>query len=257
MINKKTGGLPAYKQIQDWISRKIQHGEWPSHYKLPSEDELSIQFNVARGTVRQALQGLVTVGAIYRMHGKGTFVASSQIEHKLEGEFLSFLEELVKKNVPFAAKVVEKAVESPFPPISTYLCLSEKDNQIFRLRRLREIGDNSLMLSDNHVPYGLFPDIETLNFNSQALYSVMEDNYDIHIAWAKRIFQAQAAQGNIAALLKVPAGTPLMFVEQLVYDNKGRCIDCAHLWLHADLIRFTITLNRHHDKICYTQSSTK
>lgn len=257
MICKKNGGLPAYKQIQDWITRQIQSGQWPSHYKLPSEDALSIQFNVARGTIRQALQDMVTAGSIYRMHGKGTFVASGQIEHKLEGEFLSFLEELVKNNVPFAAKILARTVEAATAPVSAYLCLNEENNKVFRLRRLREIGDNSLMLSENHVPCYLFPGIEKMDLQSRALYSVLEDNYDIHIAWAKRIFQAQTASGDIAMLLKVPERTPLMFVEQLVYDSKGRCIDCALLWLRADLMRFTITLNRHHDKICYTQPIAK
>lgn len=250
MIFRRNGGLPAYKQIQDWITRQIQDGQWPSHYKLPSEDALALQFNVARGTVRQALQDMVTAGSIYRLHGKGTFVASGQIEHKLEGEFLSFLEELVKNNVPFAAKILKKSVEPASSPVSAYLGLNEKSNQVFCLRRLREIGDNSLMLSENHVPHAFFPGIEEMNFESNALYSILEEHFNIHIAWAKRIFQAQSANGEIADLLKVPDGTPLMFVEQIVYDDTGKCIDCAQLWLRGDLTRFTLTLNRHHGKAC-------
>lgn len=257
MIDKANGNLPVYKQIQEWIRKKVEDGHWPEHYKLPSEDSLAIQFNVARGTIRQALQEMVDHGVIYRLRGKGTFVASGQIEHCIEGEFLSFLEELVKKKVSFHAKILDTCVAIAQTPTASYLGIDEKNDKVFRLRRLREIGDNSLMLSENNVVHALFPGIEDVDFNEQSLYSALETQWGIRIAWAKRIFEAQIATGEIARLLKVPDGTPLMFVEQLVYDDQGRCVDCAYLWLHANYFKLTVTLNRNQRRMCYGHQVTK
>src|SRR4030095_1576582 len=42
---------------------------------LPSERLLAERYGVARATVTQAVEGLVSRGLVYRVHGSGTFVA--------------------------------------------------------------------------------------------------------------------------------------------------------------------------------------
>ncbi len=119
--------IPVYLQITDYITSKIREGIWQPHYKLPSEDELAKQLGVARGTVRQALSELATEGILYRLHGKGTFVASDQIETKAVGsKFLTFLEELVEKGVTFSTEVLEKEIQSAPKAVASYLHLPQE-----------------------------------------------------------------------------------------------------------------------------------
>lgn len=68
--------IPMYKQIRQLILDKIQRGEWQAHEQLPSENEWVSQFQVSRITIRNALSRLVEEGLIYRIQGKGSFVAS-------------------------------------------------------------------------------------------------------------------------------------------------------------------------------------
>lgn len=66
---------PLYLQLADHLRRQIETGAWPPEYQLPPEIELAAQFEVGRGTVRQAMALLVNQGLLQRTAGKGTFVA--------------------------------------------------------------------------------------------------------------------------------------------------------------------------------------
>ena len=48
---------------------------------LPSERELCDEFNVSRGTARQALAELEKAGIVYRKQGRGTFVSTLDHQH--------------------------------------------------------------------------------------------------------------------------------------------------------------------------------
>lgn len=62
-----------YFQLMEDLKHKILSSEIKSGDKLPSENELSAEYNVSRQTVRKALSILENAGYIYAQHGKGTF----------------------------------------------------------------------------------------------------------------------------------------------------------------------------------------
>jgi GntR family transcriptional regulator of arabinose operon len=72
----KSRPVPAYRQIQALLRRKIMEEELPADSPLPSEQELVREYHVSRMTARQALMGLVNENVVYRVNGKGTFVAA-------------------------------------------------------------------------------------------------------------------------------------------------------------------------------------
>lgn len=65
---------PKYVQIQNYILRKIESGEFPTGGKIPSETDLAQQFGVSRLTVNTAMKELAGSGIVERVQGKGTFV---------------------------------------------------------------------------------------------------------------------------------------------------------------------------------------
>ncbi len=243
LINREDR-TPVYHQIVDWISRQIREGAWPPHYKLPAEEGLSEQLGVARGTVRQALQELEGAGFIYRLHGKGTFVSSGVIEHNLGADHLSFLEQLVKSRISFKASILEKKISEALPPFSSLLGLKERCDTIFSIKRLRTVGPDNFMLSENHVACNRYPEIEREDFSRHSLYSVLESRYKVRLAWGRRIFEARVAEADVADHLGISLGSPVFFAQQLAYDADNRCIDCAYLWLRGDKMKLSVTVKR-------------
>jgi GntR family transcriptional regulator len=63
------------EQLADALRAKIDSGEWPPGFKLPGEVTLAQTYDVARGTVRAALDILRAEGRVVTFTGRGTFVA--------------------------------------------------------------------------------------------------------------------------------------------------------------------------------------
>ena len=69
--------IPAYYQIELDLKERITKKEWDINDRLPSEAELSAQYDVSRVTIRQALAELEKDGIIKKQRGKGAFVSAN------------------------------------------------------------------------------------------------------------------------------------------------------------------------------------
>lgn len=69
--------VPVYKQIIDYISKKISTGDWTVGSRLPSQRQLAKQFEVNRSTIVTAMEELSSYGILESDFGKGTCVASN------------------------------------------------------------------------------------------------------------------------------------------------------------------------------------
>jgi GntR family transcriptional repressor for pyruvate dehydrogenase complex len=75
----KVGVKKVTDAIYEKLMQKVSTSEWPSGYRLPSENELARLFAVSRNSVRSALQRLNTLGIIESRNGDGTFVRNSSM----------------------------------------------------------------------------------------------------------------------------------------------------------------------------------
>lgn len=69
--------LALYKQIREDIIQKIKSRQLRPTDRIPSEQELMVEFRVSKITVKNALTALADEGLIIRVQGKGSFVSSS------------------------------------------------------------------------------------------------------------------------------------------------------------------------------------
>ncbi|MBL6275863.1 GntR family transcriptional regulator [Micromonospora fiedleri] len=69
-------GQPRYRTIADELRNRIESGEIPPGSLLPAESALTVEFRVARGTVRKAITALRDEGYAATEHGRGTYATS-------------------------------------------------------------------------------------------------------------------------------------------------------------------------------------
>lgn len=69
---------PKYELVKDYILDLIGGSQFRPHDRIPSESELTEALDVSSITVRKALSDLVNEGLIYRIRGKGSFVADKK-----------------------------------------------------------------------------------------------------------------------------------------------------------------------------------
>lgn len=72
-----------YEKITHYLRDKIDKKELCPGDQLPTEMELAEEFGVSRITSKRALEELRVEGLIYRVRGKGSFVAEPKIEESL------------------------------------------------------------------------------------------------------------------------------------------------------------------------------
>ena len=73
-------GKPKYFTLMEELKEKILSGQIQSGEKLPSENQLTKEYDLSRHTVRKALGLLEQEGYVEACHGKGTF-CSEKIRH--------------------------------------------------------------------------------------------------------------------------------------------------------------------------------
>ncbi len=71
----------ASQPIEEFLNQRILSGEWPTGFKLPSEESLRKQFGASRTLVREAIRRLQGRGLIKTVNGSGSYVAGGDLQH--------------------------------------------------------------------------------------------------------------------------------------------------------------------------------
>lgn len=111
-MRKKT--LPKYAQLKKEILEWLDTGKLGPNEKMPSENEMAEQFALSRQTVRQTLGELVQEGRLYRMQGKGTFVAETRrSDYRFEAQTIGLVTTYISNYIfPLIVRGVEAAVRA-------------------------------------------------------------------------------------------------------------------------------------------------
>ena len=87
----KNSSLPLHIQLLDELRHKIITGELQANDQLPSEWELVDALNISRATIQRAWQSAQDEGLLYRVAGKGTFVAKPHSADRTERNTIGFV----------------------------------------------------------------------------------------------------------------------------------------------------------------------
>ncbi|MGH6887255.1 MAG: GntR family transcriptional regulator, partial [Geminicoccales bacterium] len=74
--------IPRYLQLADLFRQRIARGRWSAGGQLPTLESLVREFDVARVTVRQAIDLLSREGLVTAQQGRGTFVTGRPAQER-------------------------------------------------------------------------------------------------------------------------------------------------------------------------------
>lgn len=97
--------LALYEQIKDFIVTKIQNGTWKPGDRLPSENDLVVQFGISRMTVNKALRQLTEQGRIRRIAGVGSYVADEKPQANLL-QIVSLAHDIRQRGHDYLCKII-------------------------------------------------------------------------------------------------------------------------------------------------------
>ena len=235
--------LPLYYQIKELLLEFIRESKEGD--SIPTENELCLQFEVSRQTVRQAVKELVSEGYLHRLKGKGTFIT----EHKIKQDFLlvldSFNNEMRRKGLVPTTKVLEFTLFKSDNQISKALGL-KKGSDVVKLRRLRLANNEPFVLVLTYLPYHMLDNILSKNMNIESLYKVLERDYQLKIDSASLILESKIAGDYQSKHLRIKKGDPIQQIQRIARLSDGTPIDFSLAEYRGDRNKFTINLKKQH-----------
>ncbi|MFN3617483.1 MAG: GntR family transcriptional regulator [Aquabacterium sp.] len=209
---------PLYQQIKALILRSLQAGEWRPGEAIPSELELAARFKVSQGTVRKAVDELAAENLLVRRQGKGTFVATHHEEH-VQYRFLRL--------APDQADALGGNTHRTFldcrrlrAPADVARALSMKQGEmVVEVRRVLHFSGQPVVLDDIWLPGHLFKGLtaDRLSEYRGPMYALFESEFGVRMIRAEEKLRAVLADAEVASILDVAVGTPLLSVERLAY----------------------------------------
>ena len=177
-----TSFVPRYYEIEQALRTRI--AELAPHSTLPSDAGLCEEFGVSRMTARGAVQRLVQEGLVYRVPGRGTFVADAPA-HRSAAHILSFSDEMRRRGRVPSSRAVEKHTRDASDEERERLGV----DRVVVLRRVRIADDEPIAL-------------ETAVFSAERV-EPLADERDVRRRGEQRALRILGDRLDVAARLDV------------------------------------------------------
>jgi len=230
--------VPLYIQVAAVMRQRIERGQWRPGAKISTLVELEREFEVARVTVRQAIEILRQEGLLHCHQGRGTFVTEkAPSRHWLElATDWAIMIESIKDNVP-------KRIKADHPP--AFPQLREGEGTLapeYRFIRSLQFKDGEPYgIVNVHLARSLF-DRDPEAFLNRPALAILADLADIEIQHAYQTIVIGGASVQTADLLKIALGASTAECRCVVIDASSVAIYVADIIYRSEIVRLHIDL---------------
>jgi GntR family transcriptional regulator len=234
--------VPIYYQIKQTIKNWIISKEFCPGEKIPSENELAERFDVSRLTVRQAIGQLTQEGFLVSKRGEGTFVTDNvQLIDSCSFEFRGLIDDFFFAQIS-GIQTRSVRTERKIPPkvIREKLELGSHDEEVIQIKRLRYLRDKRFTYSTNYLPLDIGIKIKEEMLYEKSLLQILGQDLGIQLVEAVQTIEASFADPEAAEHLAIPSGSPILFIERIMYAAKRRPIEIFQSAYPGDLYKFIV-----------------
>ncbi len=214
---------PVYFKLQTEIQKKIENRQWAPGQRILAERTLAENYKVSVGTVKKALLNLVHEGYLYRIQGKGTFVAGTTLRPE-SLRYYRFLRNFTDHEADLKIKLVKLDKINGRQPHNRYLKIKSHQN-LYELKRLFLHKQTPIVYSISYLSQNMFKNLDefpTHLFEKVTLYEALEKKYGVPTLYNQQLFGAALTDTMTARLLQIENGTALLFIEMLSFTYKDR-----------------------------------
>jgi GntR family transcriptional regulator len=222
-----------YQEIAAELRVRVTSGEYAPGRLLASEAELSGEFGASRVTIRRALELLRDEGLVDARQGFGWFVAKSPIRQTL-GQLATIEAQMEADGVVPQRKILEFAfVSAPERPRKVLGV-----DRVLRVRRLNLADGEPFAVVTVWCPAELGRNLSLTDVERSPFYELL----DIPLRGATQTIGADAANPADAALLGIPAGSPVLRCERITTDTEHRSVLISEHIFPAHRTEFVVDL---------------
>jgi GntR family transcriptional regulator len=228
----------VYRRLTDSIRR----GVYPPGARLPGERALAEQLQVSRSTLRIALERLESETLLSRSAQRGWFVPRPTVGEP-PSTLQSFSEMARLRGLRPTAEVLEKAVRTATLDEAAKLGIAP-GAAVLTIVRLRGMEGTPVCVDSNVLALAAVEPLVDADLTDQSLYDCLERLCGIVIERSAYSVQADAASAELAPLLDIAPGSPVLIGREVAYTPEGRPVLLGVNTYRGDAYRFEADLYR-------------
>lgn len=224
------------------LKEQILKGIVRAGQRLPSEPKLAEAHRLSRVTIRRALDGLERDGLIRRQPGAGTFVLDNSSGKGVIGDLSNMLAHLVAMGRATRAKLLTFSYATPPAMVAQALRLAPNERAQHSVR-VRYIDDTPFSHLTTYVPERIGVTYSEADLASTPLLTLLERS-GVVADRANQTISATLAGPEIADLLAIEIGSPLLALTRVVLDDQERGVEYLSALYRPDLHTFQMEMTR-------------
>lgn len=207
---------PLYAGVKQMILDRIQSGEWPPKYRVPSENQLVLELGVSKMTANRALRELASEGALVRIQGVGSFVAERKGSSTLF-EVRNIAEEIADRGHVHEAKVIVLAEETASPDVADALEL-DIGAAVFHSLIVHSENGVPVQIEDRFVNPAAAPDYLGQDFSNMTPNAYLMAAAPL--SGSEHVVEAAMPQGWECKLLTILKTEPCLSIRRRTWSGK-------------------------------------
>ncbi|MFY0476568.1 GntR family transcriptional regulator [Achromobacter marplatensis] len=240
--------LPKYHQIYLVLREQLQEGRFDQD-GLPGEHALADQFDVARITIRKALEMLVSDGLVSRRPGLGTWPlraasspqAAPAPNAPQKAHLTGLLENIVNMGLRTSVQVLDSTLVSAPLAVAESLRIPP-GTPVHKSLRVRSTEAGPLSHITTYVPQAV-ADFTRADLEREPLLMLLEAA-GVEFGGATQTISAKLADAQVARHLDVSVGSALLAVTRVVRDVNDRPVQLLQGLYRPDRYQYQLQLSR-------------
>ena len=231
---------PRPKELAiEYLEAYILENKLKAHEKLPPERELSKMWDMNRITLRSAIASLEEAGRLYSVHGKGTMISP---------RFVRTLQNL--ESFSQCASAYDAPAETRLLSFSTVECDKHLANRfrrtlgekLYRISRLRIIGNTPMMIENAFIPCALAPGLEEHDLVKGSLFAILENVYGLTMDHGEEKASITAVNAEEAEYLGIEADSPAFWIVSTTKDPDDVVVEYCRTVARIDIVEMSSIL---------------
>lgn len=231
---------PLYHQIFLILRGKILDNTYPPHSLVPNEKQLMAMYDVSRITAKRALNELAGAKYVVRQRGKGTRVRAQLPDAPLEIPAEDLTESKVQMGLKTDAEVLEFSYVKA--PSHVAIHLEGVEGDIVQMAvRIRSYKGRPFAYLVSYVPEAIGNKYTRDDLAKTPLFQLIEQG-GLRLTRARHSVNAVLADPVVAPLLGVDIASPLLSVNELVFDQNDRPVEYVAALYRPDRFNYRVNL---------------
>jgi GntR family transcriptional regulator len=198
-------------------------------------------FGVSRITIRQALGDLQKEGLIFKVMGKGSFVAKPKAFQSLS-RLQGFGEAMSTSGYETYSLLLSAREVEAGQVVAQRLELKPGD-AVFEIQRLRYLNREPISVDVSYFPPALGQRLVQEDLAARDIFVILENDLGHNLTHADVQIEAISADESLARHLGIAEASPLLRIERLTFADE-RPIDFEFLYYRGDAFQYRLRIDR-------------